>query len=238
MCPRTRSGCPWVRRFRSSEGWKQPARELFFAPEPDRRTGGHSTLLAELHATPAPVGAAEGKPLAALPEQAVTSPTLLQLHRSYFDFTWRSLRNLGVARLDLEDAVQDVWLAAHRQLGTFEGRSTPRTWLFGITLNTARNYRRRARRHPAAAPLSDQVATLGPSPDVEHEGSEALALVRRFVEQLDEPRRLFVVYLMENVPAGEVAEILAIDPPTLYERARQLRRAFRVWFEEQQGDQG
>jgi RNA polymerase sigma-70 factor (ECF subfamily) len=194
--------------------------------------------LAELYATPAPVGAPDGEASAALPEQAVPSPTLLQLHRSYFDFTWRSLRNLGVARLDLEDAVQDVWLAAHRQLGTFEGRSTPRTWLFGITLNTARNYRRRARRHPSAAPLSDQVATLGPSPDVEHEGSEALALVRRFVEQLEEPRRiLFVVYLMENVPAAEVAEILGIDPPTLYERARQLRRSFRIWFEAQQGDQ-
>jgi RNA polymerase sigma-70 factor (ECF subfamily) len=193
--------------------------------------------LAELHAIPASIAAGEGDPASAEPDQAVPSPTLLQLHRSYFDFTWRSLRNLGVARPDLEDAVQDVWLAAHRQLGSFEGRSTPRTWLFGITLNTARNYRRRARRHPSPAALSDQVATLGPSPEVEHAGSEALALVRRFVEQLDEPRRiLFVVYLMENVPAGEVAEILGVDPPTLYERARQLRRAFRVWFEAQQGD--
>jgi RNA polymerase sigma-70 factor (ECF subfamily) len=163
--------------------------------------------------------------------------TLYQLHRQYFDFTWRSLRHLGVPVRAVEDAAQDVWLTVHRQLGRFEGRSTPRTWLFGIALNTARNYRRSQRRHPSAAELPDESATSLPTPEAAHASHEALALVERFIEGLDEPSRiLFTVYLMEDVTAAEAAEILDIDVSLLYERARRLRRAFKRWFEALQGE--
>jgi RNA polymerase sigma-70 factor (ECF subfamily) len=163
--------------------------------------------------------------------------TLQQLHRQYFDFTWRSLRHLGVPVENIDDAAQDVWLAVHRRLDGFEGRSTARTWLFGIVLNTARNFRRSLRRHPPAAPLSDDMPQIGPCPAAEHESNEALALVQRFVDSLDEPNRvLFTVYFLEDVTAAEVAEMLCVEVGILYERARRLRRAFKRWFEGQQGE--
>ena len=34
----------------------------------------------------------------------------------------------------LDDVAQDVFLVVYRRLGAFEGRSTLKTWLFGITL--------------------------------------------------------------------------------------------------------
>lgn len=45
-----------------------------------------------------------------------------------------------------EDAVQETWLRVLAGLDRFEGRSTLKTWIFGILLNVARSGRRRDRR--------------------------------------------------------------------------------------------
>ena len=163
--------------------------------------------------------------------------TLRQLHVDYFDFTLTTLRHLGVPLQSMDDVAQDVWLTVHRQLARFEGRSTARTWLFGIVLNTVRNLRRSLRRHPPPAPLSEDLLQLGVCPDSAHESNEALALVQRFLEGLDDPsRRLFTLYFLEGVPAAEAAVILSLEVGFLYERARRLRRAFKRWFAAQHAE--
>lgn len=177
----------------------------------------------------------------ALQELAPLGPgaelTLHQLHVDYFDFTWSSLRHLGVPLESMEDVAQDVWLTVHRQLARFEGRSTARTWLFGIVLNTVRNLRRSLRRHPPPAPLSEDLLQMGVCPDSAHESNEALALVQRFLEGLDDPsRRLFTLYFLEGVPAAEAAEVLSLEVGFLYERARRMRRAFKRWFAAQHAE--
>src|SRR3982751_6068921 len=48
------------------------------------------------------------------------------------------LRLLGRWRSEADDALQDVWLRAARDLPRFRGRSTFRTWLFGIAVNRCR----------------------------------------------------------------------------------------------------
>jgi RNA polymerase sigma-70 factor (ECF subfamily) len=58
-----------------------------------------------------------------------------------------------------EDAVQDTWIVAFKNIERFEGRSTLRTWLAGIAINQARKYRRQGLR---SRPLS---VSLGRSRD-------------------------------------------------------------------------
>jgi RNA polymerase sigma-70 factor (ECF subfamily) len=57
-------------------------------------------------------------------------------------------RMLGSVQ-DAEDALQDTLVAAWRGLGTFEGRSSLRTWLYQIATNRCLNARRSASRRPA-----------------------------------------------------------------------------------------
>src|SRR6186713_2887600 len=71
-------------------------------------------------------------------------PAFAEVYESCAKLVWRNLRRLGVPEAALEDAAQDVFLVVHRRLSEFEGRSTLRTWIFGIVLRVAARHRRKA----------------------------------------------------------------------------------------------
>ena len=148
-----------------------------------------------------------------------------RLYEEHFDFVWRSLRLLGVRSDALADVSQDVFSTIARQLGCFEGRSSLRTWVFGITQNIASNHRRaRARKQDRLEPLAGQVVSPDPSPLAHTEGREAADAVLEFCAGLDESRRaVFVLGLLEGVPAPEIAVLLGIPINTVYSRVRTLR---------------
>ena len=59
---------------------------------------------------------------------------------------WRALQRHGVPERELADACQEVFLVVHRREAIFEGRSSVRSWLYGIALRVAwRNGARRTR---------------------------------------------------------------------------------------------
>ena len=61
---------------------------------------------------------------------------------------------------DAEDALQDTLLAAWRGLGSFEGRSSLRTWLYQVATNRCLNMLRANRRRPTRAYETGDVAAL------------------------------------------------------------------------------
>lgn len=62
-----------------------------------------------------------------------------------------------------QDAVQDAWVGVIAGLSSFEGRSSFRTWLFSIVINTSK---RRAQKDAKAVPLSafDDAPDSGETP--------------------------------------------------------------------------
>src|SRR5438309_1872378 len=79
--------------------------------------------------------------------------TLEDIYRSNVDFVWRVLRREGVPAEETADTIQEVFLAVHRNLARFEGRSSVRTWLFTICSSVARDRRQRAHRRYEVARL-------------------------------------------------------------------------------------
>ena len=159
------------------------------------------------------------------PLDAQSRRDFARVYEEQFEFVWRSLRLLGVRRDALDDVSQDVFSAVARQLGRFEGRSSLRTWVFGIAQNIASNHRRaRARKQDRLEPLVGQVVSPEPSPLAHTEGREAADAVLEFCEGLEEQRRaVFVLGLLEGVPAPEIAALLGIPLNTVYSRMRTLR---------------
>lgn len=151
------------------------------------------------------------------------------LYDAHFTFVWRCLRGVGLPEDAIDDAVQEVFLVAHRRLPDFRGDSTPRTWLYGILRRVAANQRRSQKRRGQPEPLDPQHLSPDASPEQDLQEGQRAAFVRDFVAGLDDRRRdVFVLSVLEQLPMAEVAEILGIPLNTAYTRRRAARQAFRA----------
>ena len=159
---------------------------------------------------------------------AVTPPTFDSVYESYFEYAWRSLRRLGVEEASVDDAVQDVFIVVHRRLEQFEGRSSVKTWLYGIVIRVASDYRRARKRKAHPEELTDKVVDHSQtSPDEAAARKQARDILDQILSQLDEDKReVFVLTEIEQLTAPEVAEVLKIKLNTVYSRVRTARQDF------------
>ncbi|MEM9189574.1 MAG: sigma-70 family RNA polymerase sigma factor [Myxococcota bacterium] len=207
----------------------------------DAQSAGHYDPmgLALAEAASAEAASAEAASTKAAPTGAAsTGPTRLEVsvltfdevYEQWFDFVWRSCRRLGVAESQVDDAVQDVFVVVHRRLQDFEGRSTIKTWLFGITLRVVKDHRRseRRRRKPEAEPLRDSLVddrAAGPMENVAR--AEAVRTLHALLDGMDDERReVFVMMEFEQMSAPEVAAALGVKVNTVYSRLRLARQSF------------
>ena len=153
--------------------------------------------------------------LGALPERR---PSFEEIFREHGRFVWRTVIHLGVPERDAPDVSQEVFVVVHRKLGGFEGRSKLRTWIYGICVRTASDYRRRAvrREEPTEAPLSGD-ATEHPDEIVRRR--QALTALHAALGRLDEDKRaVFVLFEIEQLSMREVADAVGCPVQTAYAR--------------------
>lgn len=145
-------------------------------------------------------------------------------------FVWRVLGRLGVARADIADVCQEVFLIVHRRVDDYDGRPV-RAWCYGICVRVAADYRKRAhRRHerigealPESPVAADQDRTL--------EFSRARARLEQVLAELEQVKReVFVLYELEELTMSEVAEIVGCPLQTAYSRLHAARRVVRAAF--------
>jgi RNA polymerase sigma-70 factor (ECF subfamily) len=155
-------------------------------------------------------------------------PSLEAIYEEHFDFVWRSLKRLGIPSAQLDDAVQDVFVVVHRRLGEFEGRSSLKTWLFGIALRVASVHRRTRARRPTEPLVEDPPDHAGRgAADALSEAAEAARLVQQLLDGMPEDRRaVFVLTELEEMTAKEISEALGVNLNTVYSRLRLARRDF------------
>lgn len=144
-----------------------------------------------------------------------------------FAFVWRTLRRLGIAESALDDAAQDVYLVVHRRLADFRGESSLKTWIFGIVLRVASTHRRTALRRPTEPLPAREPVSSARSPADEAVASQARATLYRFLDSLDEDKRMaFVMVEIEGMTCPEVSEASGVNLNTVYSRLRAARQEF------------
>jgi RNA polymerase sigma-70 factor, ECF subfamily len=150
------------------------------------------------------------------------------LYDTYFPYIWRSVQRLGVPASLVDDVVQEVFIVVHRRLGSFEARSTVKTWLYAIALRVARVHRARHRRAEGEALALDRTrAPDATRPDERASNAEAARLVQAILDRLDDDQReVFVLAELEELSIPEIARALDVKVNTVYSRLRLARAAF------------
>lgn len=197
-----------------------------------RWTGHHSSVGTSSLALPLEGASAPGTDPTSSSSSAPRprpTPSFDDVYEHTFDFAWRSARRLGVAPSAVDDVVQDAFLVVHRRLAEFEGRSSIRTWVFGILVRVVADHRRTLRRKGglAALPHDDLLPSAGRGPAHALEQRQASELLHALLDELDDEKRtVFVLSELEELSAPEIAEIVGVPTNTVYSRLRAAREAF------------
>lgn len=139
-------------------------------------------------------------------------------------------------RDDAEDAVQETFLNLHRHGHRFRSESRFSTFVYRVAVNAALNRRRsqgRRRAHLDAYANGQAIGHALPSsprgPEDATGGGEVKARVQRCLQALPETLRAPVVlYDIEGLSYGEIAEVLEIAEGTVKSRIHRARHALRA----------
>jgi RNA polymerase sigma-70 factor (ECF subfamily) len=171
--------------------------------------------------------------------EPVEGPDLSAIYGERAEFVWLTLQRLGVREADLEDLAHDVFLIAHRKLATFDGSSRVTTWLFGICLRVAANYRRRAHvrlESPMGRAESYEGFADGKGPEELLGMREARRRLAAVLDRMDLAKRaVFVMFEIEGLACAEISSQMGVPIGTVYSRLHAARRAFADTLAQVQG---
>ncbi|TBR23223.1 sigma-70 family RNA polymerase sigma factor [bacterium] len=155
------------------------------------------------------------------------SPEALDaLVRENTETLYNAARGMGFAETDAEELVQDSFVAFLDALDRFEGRSSVRTFLFGILYNKASAYRRRRlkeapeeevdARFDARFDVSGLWSPALKTPDEEALDRELREHLAGCAEGLTEAQRLaFHLKEVEGTPNEELCNVLGVSATNL-----------------------
>src|SRR6267142_774018 len=149
----------------------------------------------------------------------------------------RMVRGYVPSREIAEEVVQETWIALLKGIGSFEGRSSLRTWLFTVLVNIAKRRGMRERRDADVAVMAFTGGTVDPArfrdadvrypghwrpdevpspcpdtPEGSVLGDELITLARRELDTLPERQRVVVMMRdMLGLDSAEVCELLEIS---------------------------
>jgi RNA polymerase sigma-70 factor (ECF subfamily) len=130
---------------------------------------------------------------------------------------------------DVEDVVQEVFVAVLGKAGGFRGESRLWTWLRAIVVNTCRGYlRKQLVRWRYWRELMGRRPGSGDAADERMGRDESSEAVRRAVAKLGaKEREVVVLYYLEECSVREIVEILGVQAGAVEVRLHRARRKLR-----------
>lgn len=123
---------------------------------------------------------------------------------------------------DVEDVVQEVFLAAFVGLKRFKGASSLRTWLYSITINKCRSHRhrRRVRLRVFSGPNKDEADSAASESMTKDDFDRVRAAVRSLPVKY---REVVVLKYLQELSTEKIREILGVSDNVVYVRLNRAR---------------
>jgi len=140
------------------------------------------------------------------------------------------VRRLGVPPGDVEDAVQDVFLALHSRFHQLDRGAALHLWLAAAALRVCSNRRRSVLRRSASlgfgdCPIEEIVDSRQLLPDERSADNERRRILAGALAGLDSARRqVFVLAELEQRTAEEIAKLTGVSRNTVSSRLRIARQ--------------
>ena len=138
-------------------------------------------------------------------------------------------------REDAEDAVQNAFLSAYLHLGSFEGRSAPRTWFTRVVLNAALMIRRKRKPSTIQPPPEngnslevnwmENIPAPDPDPEMLHAERETFECINGVLGKMKPViRQAFTMTYYDELSGPEASAVLGVSAGTFKARLFRARR--------------
>jgi len=155
----------------------------------------------------------------------VAAPTgdCLETFERELDYVYGTLQRLGARPGDVEDLMQEVFVALHRNWPNLDTTRSLRPWLFGVAFRVVRTHRRRRAREAPHAGLDLEDAA--PTPEAWLQGQESMALLSDALQRVPMSRRSVVIkHDLDGLDVIEIARELSLTKFGVYARLYKGRK--------------
>jgi RNA polymerase sigma-70 factor (ECF subfamily) len=121
-----------------------------------------------------------------------------------------------------QDLEQEILFELWKSLDRYEGRSSLATWVYRVTINTAREFNRRNRREPISVSLSaESASTSGNTSNRDPE-----QILDEFIRSLGVVDRMVLLMYLDDLDYHEMSEAINVGEPSLRVRVGRLKKQF------------
>jgi RNA polymerase sigma factor (sigma-70 family) len=154
------------------------------------------------------------------------------LIRKYNQRLYRVAKGILWEEADIEDAIQDAYIKAYKNLSKFEKRSTFSTWITRILINECLIRQKALRRNPVPE-ISDENKILEQiagtfNPEMKMINNELKVMLEKAISLLPEKYRVvFVMREIENMSVADTTSALEITETNVKARLSRAKEMLR-----------
>jgi RNA polymerase sigma-70 factor, ECF subfamily len=159
------------------------------------------------------------------------------LVRQHYHSVYRLAFKWFAVKEDAEDITQEVFVKFARKLSTFNRKSSLKTWLFRVVVNTAKDFaRRHSTKRQYEAIYADELG--GNNPGLSRQDSIDAYKLHSAIDRLPYKQKTSLLLVMaEGLTHKEAADILKCSETTVSWRIHQARKKLKKisagWYDDE-----
>lgn len=122
-------------------------------------------------------------------------------------------------KTEVEDLFQEVLIRLWNGFDHYEGRSSARTWIYRVALNTAINQDKKERRRIETVPLTVDINPF----EADDPKTQQVRKLHDLISQLELIDRSLVLLWLEGIPYDEIGAIIGITPNNVGVRLARIK---------------
>ena len=122
-------------------------------------------------------------------------------------------------KTEVDDLFQEVLIRLWNGFDHYEGRSSARTWVYRVALNTAINQDKKERRRIETVPLTVDIDPF----EADDSKTQQVRKLHDLISQLELIDRSLVLLWLEGIPYDEIGAIIGITPNNVGVRLARIK---------------
>ena len=143
---------------------------------------------------------------------------------------WHICSNYSIGSAwNTEDCMQEVMINLWRSFGTFEKRSSEKTWVWRIATNTMLMLRRKDVR----SPQTESIETVDVEDKADRSGDERYQQLQQLINTLPEESSIIIRAFLDGFSYKEIAEMTGSTVGAVAMRIARTKRRLKILYEKE-----